>query len=378
MISLDNEQKCLLELIKASLFGVSTDFSKDVNWKKVFELSKAQCIVPLISSYVPQDYRNEWLELSYQSKAQFMQILYEQNSLVNLLKSNDISFVILKGCAAAIYYPVPSVRTFGDIDFYISNDSCDSTIKILKENGYYLLSSNERHYVFEKNGVDFELHYRFSCDRYNDIDQYVTNGLSNAVDYKIGNYTYPGLPSYENGLVLLGHIMQHLKGLGIGLRQIIDWMMFVHSELDDSSWNDHFKSLAAESGLERLAVTVTYMCKMWLGLPDEITWCNVADKEVADQLLIRILDDGNLGHERAHLEFVKAAVKKEGSFKYLQSTGMIHWTLAQKYAVFRPFAWLYQLCRYACKGIVGLLTGKKVYMKGKHLMSIEELWKELE
>ena len=172
--------------------------------------------------------------------------------------------------------------------------------------------------------------------------------------------------------------MQHLKDSGIGLRQIIDWMMFVHKELDDSSWNNCFRTMAIEAGLEKLALTVTYLCKKWLGLPNDIVWCNDADQEVAEQLLFRILDEGNFGRDRASSEGVMVSLKNKGTYKYLQRAGMDNWSLAQKYAVFRPFAWLFQLCRYAVKGIVGVLSGKKVFRNSNQQISIEELWRRLE
>lgn len=378
MISLNTEQICLLELLKASLFNISPLIPNKVNWEMLFEIAKTQCIIPLIANQVPVEHRNDYSETTYQSKAHFMQIMYEQNYLVNILKNNHIKFVVLKGAAAAIYYPVPSLRTFGDIDFFISNDSNDTAIEILKNNGYRFVDKNERHYEFERNGIEFELHSKFSCRSYNDIDHIILSGLNSSIDYKISNYTFPGLPAYANGLVLLGHIMQHLKTSGIGLRQIIDWMMFVHNELDDSAWSDHFCHLSREAGLEKLAITITSMCIKWLGLPNEITWCNSADKDVADQLLLRIMDEGNLGRDRAQSDFVKVSLKREGTFKYLQRSGLKNWPLAQKYFVFRPFAWLYQLFRYTGKGIDGLYTGKKVFVKGKNNMGIEDLLERLE
>lgn len=378
MISIDSESVYLLELVKAALFGFSPTFNANTNWETVFESAKSQCIVPLVSACVPEKCRDKWNEITCQSKACFMRLLFEQNALVNLLRNNHIPFVILKGTAAAIYYPHPALRTFGDIDFYVSDNYLESALEILKVNGYILIHSNERHYGYDKNGIDFELHTRFSCQSYNDIDHIIQRGLKNAVNYHLINNSFPGLPTYENGIVLLGHIMQHLKDNGIGLRQIIDWEMYVHKELNDTAWFEHFQPLAAEAGLEKLAVTVTFMCKKWLGLPNEITWCNAADEDVADQLLIRILDDGNFGHVRAANERIKKNMYKEGTFKYLHRAGMNNWTLAQKYPVFRPFAWLYQLCRYAINVIAGLFTGKKVFMKNKNYMSLEELWESLE
>lgn len=377
MILLDKEQTCLLELLKTSLFGEDSVIPEDVNWDKLFELTKAQCIVPLLSSYVPTEHRNAWIDVSCYSKARFMQMINEQNAMVNLLKENNIPFVILKGTASAIYYPIPSIRTFGDIDIYISKENMNLVNKLVENSDYKLINSDVRHYEYYKNGFEFELHSRYSSIYYKDIEHIILKGLKNSVEYKICGNTFPGLPTYENGLVLLGHIMQHLKHTGIGLRQVLDWMMFVHNELDDSAWENHFRSFAVEAGLEKLAITVTFMCKKWLGLPNEITWCNSADENVANQLLLRLFDDGNFGSDRASVENVNKAIREEGTFKYLQRAGMLNWSLAKKYRIFRPVAWIYQLYRYAGNGISGIFTGKKVFRSGKR-MSLEELWKRLE
>ncbi len=376
--SLNSVHANLLELIKASLFGLTPNLHGNVDWEKILESAKAQCIVPLVSSHVPNEFRNAWIGISCQCKAHYMQILYEQNFLVDLLKTNNIPFFIFKGTAAAVYYPIPSLRTFGDIDFYVPQDCFDCARNILEHNGYIFIENNDRHFEYIKNGIVFELHSKISCDRYNDIERYIIFGYKNAVQYTLDKFSFPGLPTSENGLVLLGHIMQHLKASGIGLRQIIDWMMFVHNELDDSEWTKNFRCLACDAGLEKLAITVTYMCKKWLGLPDDISWCNGVDEDIAYQLLIRILDEGNFGNDRAPTESVKKSIKKIGLFKYLQTAGISNWPLAQKYVVFRPFAWLFQIFRFSFRGIWELINGKKVLSKGKHSMSLEELCEILE
>lgn len=378
MISLDLEQRCLLELIKASLFGKTPEIPENANWEKIFDAAKTQCIVPLLASCVPAEHKGQWNAIAYQSKAHYMQMIYEQDLLVNLFKSNGIPFIIFKGTAAAIYYPVPSLRTFGDIDFYVPEDYFVSARQVLEHNGYCFIMNNERHYSYEKNGIEFELHNRISSIYYNDIDSRFINGMKNVAEYKIGNCIFPCLPIYENGLILLGHILAHLKQEGIGLRQIIDWMLFVHQKLDDSAWDNHFRAFAREAGLEKLAITVTNMCKKWLGLPNDITWCDAADEEVADQLLLRVLNDGNFGCDRAPYENISISIKNDGLFKHLQSSGIENWSLTQKYKIFRPFAWLYQIFRYAGLGIAGLFTGKKIFRKDKQNLKLEELWKRLE
>ena len=378
MISLDKEQACLLELVRASLFDSLPEIPNNVDWKKLFELAKAQCIVPLISTFVPEEHRNAWLEISCQSKAHYMRLLYEQNLLCDLLNANSIPFVIFKGTAAAIYYPVPSLRTYGDIDFYVSEQFFDIARSLLEHNCYRFIENNDRHYEYEKNRIAFELHNRISRHDIFEIDHIVLNDINDVMECCLNKNTFPCLSTYKNGLILLWHLAHHLKTSGIGFRHIIDWMMFVHKELDDVSWYDHFSHLAREAGLEKLAIVVTYICKKWLGLPDKISWCDSADKEVANRLLIRFFDVGNFGISRAPADVVRESINNEGVFKFLQRSGMYNWSLAQKYVVFRPFAWLYQLFRYTGLGIKNIISGKKISTTNKQEMSIDELWKRLE
>ena len=82
--------------------------------------------------------------------------------------------------------------------------------------------------------------------------------------------------------------------------------------------------------------------------------------------------------ERAPFESVKRSIRKEGFFKYLQRVGMENWVLAQKHVIFRPVAWLYQLCRFAFEGVIGLIKRKKVFGKEKQIIRIEDLLDRLE
>ena len=117
----------------------------------------------------------------------FVQYCYVEDELVELLSSHSIPAVILKGASAAIYYPIPSARTFGDIDFIVSPEFFSITTQLLLDNGYQLYSDTdekERHIGFKKDGYTFELDRRFS---YNDLDieRYVIDGIENRVQARI-------------------------------------------------------------------------------------------------------------------------------------------------------------------------------------------------
>ena len=288
------------------------------------------------------------------TSTRFVQYCYVEDELLELLSFHSIPSVILKGASAAIYYSIPSARTFGDIDFIVPPEFFSAASQLLIDNGYRLYSDTdekERHIGFKKDGYTFELHRRFS---YNDLDieRYVIDGIENRVQARIDDHDFPMLPPLANGLVLLAHMRSHLKS-GLGLRQVIDWMMYVDKVIDDGFWYSTFKPVADELGLTTLAITATALCQNYLGLTPR-AWCSEADEELVDQLLAAIMTSGNFGIKSGtgnNVETVTAAMKSRGVFYYLQLAGEHNWTLYHRYHFLRPFCWLYQIFRYIRQGI---------------------------
>ena len=164
------------------------------------------------------------------------------------------------------------------------------------------------------------------------------------------------LPKLANGLVLLDHMRHHVRN-GLGLRQVIDWMMFVHKELDDEFWHKEFGRAAREKGMDTLATVTTKMCQIYLGLPDSITWCSDADGEVCNELLDMLFVYGNFGKKNidkhgkgVHVEYASMGIKRMGLFKWLQHAGENNWKAYKRHHWLKPFCWFYQSCRYAKKG----------------------------
>ena len=102
-------QEALLEAIKAALFDTEPNYPDGVDWDEVIREAKAQTVLGLISPVIPV--QNESLMEAVESqKVAYMRILYEQDKLVKLLDEHQIPCVILKGCAAAVYYSKPYLR----------------------------------------------------------------------------------------------------------------------------------------------------------------------------------------------------------------------------------------------------------------------------
>ena len=358
----DNNQLALLELLKASLFGAEPSFADDVDWKAVLDEATAQTVIALAAPAVPREHADAWRVPTAQNTARFLRMLYEQSGISGIFADAGIPMVILKGTSAAMYYPEPMRRSMGDIDIITPPDRFEDARRLLEESGYQFTGDygDDRDYSYIKNGVLIELHHRYS-DADWDIEPLITEGIDNAVTREVCGKSFLSLPDAVNGLVLLDHVRHHLYG-GLGIRQIIDWMMYVHKSSGDAQWESEFMPLARSAGLEKLAVTMTKMCRIWFGLPDAVNWCDGADEESARMLLENVLRVGNFGVKDRYvyrpMESLTMSVKQEGLFLYLQKTGLANWQAAQRHAALRPFAWLYQSFRYAGRGASALFRGE--------------------
>ena len=288
------------------------------------------------------DLRESWQDDVLQHVSYYAKYKYAQNRV-----PISVPYVILKGTSAAQYYPHPEYRTMGDIDIMSRREDFESAYRDLEENGYKVTKTLEREVTFEKNGIEIELHRYFASLN----DPTACKYLDDLIIENINPSHI--LPDFINGVVLLEHISQHLEH-GLGLRQIIDWMMFVDKCLPDDKWPE-FRPMAKAIGLEQLAITTTRMCELYIGLSKRL-WCANADEVLCKELMELILSSGNFGNKWTSDEAVAKTVFTYirgplATFKWLQESGLKNWKAAQVFPVLRPFAWIYQGIRYAIRGI---------------------------
>lgn len=367
-------QTILLEAIRRSLWGEKAAESSaytdgdvlsnkacsaavsDAVWDDVIKEAYIQTVAGLAIAGAPEEVQDKYRDARLRQAAFLTRYLYQQSQLVSLFQGADIPLVILKGCSAAVNYPDPALRMMGDIDFLVPKDKFESAYRLMSENGYIEIETNElnpRHKGFSKDGIHLELHHHFSYD-WLDIESYLEEGLKHAEIREISGHEFPMLPPPANGLVLLAHAGQHLKS-GLGLRQVIDWMMYVNQNLDDQLWEESFRPVVEKLGLYDFAVTMTALCRKYLGLKKDITWCDTADESLVDSLMENLLSSGNFGRrhgEGSKIESVIVSFRTEGLFYRLQTSGKANWKALEKHPRLTSVAWLYQIFRYIRQGIV--------------------------
>lgn len=350
---MNQTEQVLLQAIQKSLWNTDIEFPADTDWYAVLKEAEDQAVLGLVINIAPKDVQNKWKSRAGAVTANFVRILHYQQQLCELFKAYDIPLVILKGTAAAVYYPNPAQRSMGDIDYLVPPEHFDQAKELLATNGYTIEDDPRapRHMHVHKDNIFFEQHRFFSSEGI-DVERFILDGMNHIEMAKIYGTSFPMLPKLANGLVLLGHMVQHLKS-GLGLRQVIDWMMYVESELTDAFWTEAFEPAAKETGLEKVAVTVTQMCKKYLGLPAEIHWCEGAESELCSELMDSLLSSGNFDRKRgkgSSVEGVVSIIRRKGLFMSLQTSGEYNWNAYHKHKWLKPFAWAFQIGRYAKKG----------------------------
>ena len=113
-----------------------------------------------------------------------------------------------------------------------------------------------------------------------------------------------------------------------------------------------FQPAAQKFGLEKLAVTVTRLCQMYLGLSDKIRWCQSVPESQCEELMEEFIAGGNFGKkrgDRGKVTTVMLGLRKKGYFRGLQRNGILNWEACRKHSWLKPFAWLYQIVRLVRK-----------------------------
>lgn len=374
-------QQTLLQILQNSLFQTNHGIPADTDWNAVLREAEEQAVLGLAIDAAPEDVRRAWKEHLNTVTAGVIRSLHYQSALCAILQKNGVPAVILKGSAAAIYYPNPARRTTGDIDFLVPKAHFDRARALLLQSGYTVREdpTYPRHIDVIRDNVLFEMH-RFFCEGETVTESYIQKGAEHAETARLLGTSFPMLPKLENGLVLLTHMGQHLR-VGLGLRQIIDWMLYADRELDDAFWESAFGAAARACGLETIAVVATRLCQRYLGLSERLTWCRDADPQLCEELMESVFLSGNFGFKRPDGRRVEATVanlRQKGVFRYLQQAGEDNWKAYRKHRWLKPFCWIYQIFRYIGQGIRMKRNGAQLgkdYERGAQRV---KLLKELE
>ena len=372
-----SEERAALALLASVFSGKEPEprLFEGVRWSEVLKEMKIQAVaaipIEIMDRFdLEKELFDKWLSYTVCTVGNNENILNAQSELTELFDKNNISMAVLKGAAAACYYPNPLYRCIGDIDFLVEAEDFEEAYELMINNGYELafpIDHVDYHITLKRDEVMYELHREpagLTKNMQSDKLREILKGKCHEAELcEMGGNRFYRLPRLYNGLVLLLHIVKHMDD-GLGLRQVCDWLAFVNAELSDDVWEKVFQPVLKRTGLEKLAMVVTRMCKLYLGLSEKITWCDGANKYHVIELMDFVMENGNFGKKNnknvramAYIGRTKETGNKNIIYSFfmgLQKTGMKRWKSCKRHKILNCVAWAYLPVTYILK----LITGK--------------------
>ncbi len=363
-------EKDVIEIIKEYMSGKCARLSDNPDWIRIFIEMRNQAIAPF-GYEIYKKYRSceadpvldkEWSQAVYAQMNSWYYMMDVQQELVNLLRLAGYDFAVMKGIANAVQYPEPGLRKSGDIDFLVRWDQYEEICQFLLENGYSPGEDQEKdkhHIILTKDSITFELHKRPGGTKLDDspettaLNEFFQEGLDNVKIVKYEDYYFPVLPDLQNGIMLLVHFAGHMRS-GVGLRHLLDWMVYAKQNLSDQYWEDSFKYAAEQAGVAELAKVMTYTCQRCFGLSSKLSWCRDVDSVLCKSFLNYLVEQGDFGSKVKNDKEVKVLTEAKdirGGLKRAYISSLYSMPAARKYWVLRPLAFLYQLGRYVYFGM---------------------------
>ena len=279
-----------------------------------------------------------------------------------------IPFVILKGYASAYYYPEPTYRVMGDVDFYVAPKHYKSAYQRMIQNGYkQSTKEHERHEAFNKGKVHFELHSEIkgipngkdgikvaSPKAEKIVRHYLDDVIKTAqtVETQHGQIIIPD--DFHHGLIMLLHVAGHIiNDGGVGLRHLCDWAVYA-DKVDISKYRSQLK----EMGLWTFACQLTAVSSKYLGLK-KYSWCEKFDNEFLKTFIEDILNAGNFGRKTAGRSTSFNLTQKGNVIKSFASMTQNRYEFCKNYPLLLPVGMIAYIVRY----VWNRLTGKAKWVK---------------
>lgn len=271
-------ENIVLEILSAFIHDRKPRFSCDTHEGMVFYFFSIQNILPVLAYMdkkwniiTNENIKKKLVEYYYQAIAENFNKANMFEIISQKLSESKIPHMPVKGWYVRTLYPVPELRTFGDIDILIKKQDRQKTDEIFTENGYSVKENWEPTYSYDKGISRCEVHTEL-MDSDLGKGSHVISYFSDALETAERDDGERFSPQKELHLMyLFCHLAKHLYTGGAGIRMYMDIALF----LKENSGSLNFEKIQEDSKklhLDCFFKTVIFACCQWfkIDLPFEI------------------------------------------------------------------------------------------------------------
>lgn len=208
-------------------------------------------------------------------------------------KRAGVKLVFFKGVQLRELYPVPELRTMGDMDCLIRQEDRPKVHTLMEQLGYWCELSDEHVWVYRRDVVVIEIHTHVAGGRLGNGYDYLSY-FFDAMDHVVEQAGKLCLEREYHFCYLIYHIAKHLSSTGAGVRMVADIAAFVYRYRDSMDWLQ-VETILRETKLWKTATAVYGLCQRWFGLDPPSLWAG--SEEMMDELETYVLTGGTFGFE---------------------------------------------------------------------------------
>lgn len=299
---MNSTESMLIGTLKAFATGSLPEINIDkVNFEELFELSRKHSVIGIVA-YVLNKYdcfrddavKNKFM---YEYDRTVMQMSGREiaaQKVVSMLNAMAIPHILFKGMKVSEAYPVPELRTYGDVDIIIRPDDVKRLCGEMKAQNYtHTVADAGVVNDFKKNREHYEFHTNLNVSNLKD-SEYFSAIWENTVE--VEGFTRRFNHNFHLSY-LITHLEKHVNGKGAGLRMYLDIALYI-SEFADKINLEAVRDVLSVCGLSTFFNTVLYVCGKWFSL-DTPDWVTPLDEITYEKFLVFTMEGGVFGERCA-------------------------------------------------------------------------------
>ena len=395
----------LLEILRFQLFGGEKPPVISSDTEQVLNEAQAQTVFSTVFPFFQEKLQKEGSPVYFKYQELFLgniikntNNLMEHDELNRLMTENDIPYCALKGLASAYYYPDPSLRDMGDVDFLIDEKDFERAKQAVLNAGFTVDHGDQAgslHIAFKREPISiWEQHRSVNGIPGGKTGERIkkeivrTIATSELIEQDSASCRIPD--AFHHGLIMLLHVASHMTSEGIGMRHLCDWAVFAN-KLGNREFVMLFEEKLKHFGLWKFAQMLTLVSERYLGMSHK-EWAQNPDvtEEQLEAVMEDILNGGNFG---------KKDLNRYREIKYISNRGertvdnkhvisQVFGTLNQKvysdYPVIEkrkallPIGWIAEGGRYAGLLITGRRKSKGTSAMLKEAAKRKDIYSKME
>ena len=342
-----------LTLLKEARLQLVSEYN-NLDYLKLYQLSCQHHLTAFVYNQIykfkdfPEDLKEQWKKETLRIHA--LQTMKTERflKLYQTLLDNDLKVIVVKGIICRSLYPIPESRPSQDEDLYVTKQDFDKVKALLLSEGLYLADESDdvSTFIDLTSGLSIELHtslFKEESLAYGKYQKYFKNAFDNITIHTISGVDVYSLNYDLHLLFLLMHFVKHFLHGGVGIRQILDIIMYSEVYGEYIHW-DMIYQILDEAHVYTLIMNIYVLSHDYFAydynhmrLPD--LFCEL-DYDYCD-LLDDILDAGVFGKssiERLHSSTMTLNAISSGKASVLKSIFPARLEIVGRYPYLKKFS----------------------------------------